>query len=424
LQIGDIKTQEHAIEALEGWASDRRVEMSEGATTRRPLVKSYMLEYSERRGARSLANVFEKSGVILQPLDGEFHRLWDSKLGKYVGFLEVLIDRHPVVYTTDKVSETDRWVRRLTRANPALDRLWLSGITFKRLWEAVLRQSPPHRFGKVVFQHQNIFEPAPGQRELFDDSFENTPRYVEDRLERGLVEDDDYADVERKTTRFAVVDRLSELRDILPGMQKLYAPLHSIAQLRFPGANVGGHDFYFDGKVTNRTDSFREHRLRVKYVLQVYRGATERTEEATWSGAQPMTVNGAAAWFMGAPVRLKFSKPLDSLVFQRFVSLVFDKEQSDFNLWGQPIWLGPTKVHVYALDRHVAQKLFIEITSADILLVLPQGTCGNTVHRFITNVQQLLDPAVTASIGDKSYASLIETEIDDDGRSIERTDHK
>jgi len=407
MDIGDIRTQDEAVQLLEGWAEARRTELGSAVTTR-PLVKTYMLEHSEKHLGPSLGRAFAKSGITLTPLrDGDFETIWDSRQQKYVGFLERLINRHPVIYTTEKSDVMDPWVKRLVHRNPSLDRLWISGMTFHRLWSAVLAQSSPNRFGRIVFQHDNLFENA------MDLPFSADADESEPEANISMEPTDDEEVPERKATRFAVVDRLSTLERILPAMRSLYGPLRAISQLRFPGARGGGHDFYYNGKVTNRTDSFSEHRLRVRYVLQVYSATTLRAEAATWSGVEKMNVGNTEAtkWILGAPVRIQFSQALTPAVFDRFVESVFVRKNRDFNLWGNPIRLGPTKVHVYALDRHVAQQLFIEITNTNILVVIPAATCGNSIHRLVTNVQQFLDPAIDVWIGDQSYESLVNVDI-------------
>jgi len=69
--------------------------------------------------------------------------------------------------------------------------------------------------------------------------------------------------------------------------------------------------------------------------------------------------------------------------------------------------LGPTKVHVYGVDRHLWQPVSFEITDTHILGILPKGTCGNTVHRLASNIQRWLDPDVSAWIGEQPYAALM-----------------
>jgi hypothetical protein len=295
----------------------------------------------------------------------------------------------------------DRWVKAMVVRNPTIDRLWISGPIFDQLWSWVSESTSPLRFGRIVFQHENPFDVAASVATPLDPDLQDEES--DDASGSGEA-------VERRKTRFQVADRVETLRAILPKMRQIYAPLYAVAQLRLPGVTAGGHDFYYDGKVTNRTDSFTEHRLQVEYVLDVYRRATAVTERAAWTGVERMKVGDESrlGWRLGAPVELIFKDPLKVDVFNRFIDAVFVKHHKSFGLWGNPLRLGPTKVHVYALDRHVSQQLFFEITEKSILVVLPAGTCGNAIHRLITNVQQFLDPAVSAFVGDASYESLID----------------
>lgn len=66
---------------------------------------------------------------------------------------------------------------------------------------------------------------------------------------------------------------------------------------------------------------------------------------------------------------------------------------------------------MHAVDRHLWQPLFLELTAKGCTLILPKGTCGNVVHRFVTNVQRYLDPAALAYIGNKEYKVLVEDAI-------------
>ena len=79
-----------------------------------------------------------------------------------------------------------------------------------------------------------------------------------------------------------------------------------------------------------------------------------------------------------------------------------------FRLWGNPIHVGPSHIHVYGVDRHLWQPVYLEFTRRHVVAVLPKGTCGNTVHRLVTNVQRFVDPAVKAWIGDEEYATIIQ----------------
>lgn len=69
--------------------------------------------------------------------------------------------------------------------------------------------------------------------------------------------------------------------------------------------------------------------------------------------------------------------------------------------------MGPGKYHVYGMDRHLWQPIFLEMTRHQLVAVVPRGTCGNTIHRLVTNIQRFLDPAAKAFVGDKPYQDMV-----------------
>jgi hypothetical protein len=147
----------------------------------------------------------------------------------------------------------------------------------------------------------------------------------------------------------------------------------------------------------------------VKYVLDTYRSATTAAEQCVWSheGKHVIRTLGEAQPIIGAPVFFKFSVPLSDEIFKAFITHVFIRGAKEFRLWGNPIVLGPRKVHVYGLDRHLWQPIHLEITHEGIVAIIPHGTCGNSIHRLVTNIQQYLDPRVNVHIGDKPYQSFL-----------------
>ena len=52
------------------------------------------------------------------------------------------------------------------------------------------------------------------------------------------------------------LSNLQTVKESLSKLQADYAPLYAISQLRFPSpVGRGGHDFYHNGKVTNRNET-------------------------------------------------------------------------------------------------------------------------------------------------------------------------
>jgi hypothetical protein len=65
-------------------------------------------------------------------------------------------------------------------------------------------------------------------------------------------------------------------------------------------------------------------------------------------------------------------------------------------------------VHVYGLDRHLWQPLFLELTATGCVAIIPNGTCGNAVHRLVTNIQRYLDPGAIVHLGDQRYSAMVQ----------------
>lgn len=413
MTIENIKTREQAMNSLEGYALERKEELDVKHVTK-GLVKSYLLEtvpsFSQEPDVEL---VFKNAGIHLDRIDETLYKVWDTKQDKYFGFLEKLIPRHPVLYTTEDVKDSDPWVRRLINTTHELDRLWISGWTFEKLWQKVLEINPGRRYGRLAFEYQSIFEVDGEEIEEEED--------VEELEEEEEPEEKIELYKERRASRVTMVNKLEFIQSRLPRLQEIYYPLYSISQLRFPAAGRGGHDFYHNGKVTNRSDSFADHRAHLLYVLKIYKGATEDTEQKAWYSIEKTTlqVQGQFTTLHGAPVVMRFKEPLSAETFKNWITSTFQRKLNKFRLWGNPIFIGTKKVHVYGADRHLWQPIFLEITDKHVIAILPKGTCGNTIHRLVTNIQRYVDAGVDVWIGDQNYKELISNAADKRGIKYE-----
>ncbi|MDR1284204.1 MAG: hypothetical protein LBK99_25810 [Opitutaceae bacterium] len=175
-------------------------------------------------------------------------------------------------------------------------------------------------------------------------------------------------------------------------MQAQYDPLHALYSLRFPSqTGTGSHDLYQHGQVTNRSATFLDHRNTVHYFYQIYNGVLNETEGVAWAADEQQAAGGPAMRLKGVPLVIRFHDTLNEPTFNRWVSLAFRK-RNQFRLWGEPVRMGPTKVHVYGADRHLWQPINLEMTAHGLTAILPQGTCGNTFHRLVTNIQRFVCP--------------------------------
>lgn len=411
MKLSEAKSRDDAWSILDGFAYEGR-EGIERQRTRKPLVKSYILETSPDENAQpDLSAIFSGRHATLTKIDETLYRIDSPKMEDSLGFLETF-QRHPVIYTPHETKDMDPWVKKLILETKELDSLWLSGKAFQSFQNTIFATSPGHRYGRLVFEHRSIFEQEMTTLSASPEADPDEPEEFEsaDEAEDELNDnDEDDAFQETRSTKFSVMDRLSHLATKLSSLQQLYSPFYSISQLRFPAAGRGGHDFYHWGKATNRSDSFLDHRQHVQHVLDVYRASTTRAERSLWGFEEKNIVRtqGETHVVIGAPVFFRFSEPLSQTTFDSFITHVFKRRANKFRLWGNPINLGPRKVHVYGLDRHLWQPIHLDITHEGIVALVPRGTCGNSIHRLVTNIQQFLDPKVVVSIGDVSYDSFL-----------------
>jgi hypothetical protein len=401
ITLTHIHDRHQMIRFFDGYSSDRIEELDE-RKLKRPLVKTHLLEVMDGHGrslAEYLPTVLQRQGVSARLLDDGLFIVSDPVLGE-IGFLEPLAARIMALYSTLESKTLYPWIRGLVGRSSELDHVWLSGLTFSVLWDLVVRLSRPYRFTRLVFTHQSIFDVENTVMEDESDE-EEQPQNPDDETLGEIVE--------RRATRFTLVDRVGVVQEKLSELQRLYSPLYAISQLRFPSpVGRGGHDFHDNGRVTNRSESFRDHRAHVQFVVRIYQQLLEKTETQTWYSIQESVgVPGQFRTIVGAPVVIAFEHPLDIAVFDRWISSTFDRKRNRFRLWGHPIRLGPGKVHVYGVDRHLWLPIFLELTTKGCTAVIPNGTCGNTVHRLVTNIQRYLDPGADAFIGDKRYEEVV-----------------
>lgn len=396
-----LDSRESYLDHLEGYTEPTVAELRDGKLTRK-LLKTYMLETARHNHEIPELEALFPKHVHLHRLDETLYRVHDMAHDvQVVGLLEALNERHPVFYTTLASEVSNKWVRQAVDRNPWLDRLWLSSPILFELWNHVRRTTPSHRYVRLGFEHEAWYEveATPGLE---------TGEIDADDLDENEPADDDVAPAlgDRRRSRVTLTERLGVLEEKLPQFRDLYDPMHSLVQLQIPSGGRGGHLLYHDGHATNRSESFAEHRSQVAKVVRLYRSVTEHSEDRLW--VDTTEVDGDGFTVSGAPVTIRFRQPLNEATFARFVDLGLRRRTSRFRIGGYVTWRGPTKVHVAAIDRHLWQPFLLEATSSQLIAVLPRGTCGNTIHRLVTNVQRLVDPSVDVWLGSERYESAVE----------------
>jgi len=390
-----LKTRRQYFDYLDRWTVGIVDDLKAHMTTR-ALVKAFLLETSRVNGSRDVVTTLGSTRQDINQIDETLYRLrWSGEAADWA-LIEVEDQRYPVLYTALKTDIANRRVDQLVHSSPFLDRAWFSAPMFQRLWQLVLDAYPGHRFSKIVFEHESIYEAFAGDLMVSPDS--------EDERDEPK-DDEDILEVERRRARMQITERIGKLEKALPKMRPEYDPLESIVSLRIPAPRRGGHDVYFDGRFTNRSDSMTSLRQTVELVTNIYRYSTEMAENASW----PQALDAATMEkpiSLGKPILIKFSEELEIATFERWMAAL-RRKNNRFRLWGNPIKLGPGKVHIYAVDNHLWQPIDLEITQDHLYALLPYGTCGNTIHRLVTNIQQFIAPKLEIYIGDQKYEDFI-----------------
>lgn len=151
-----------------------------------------------------------------------------------------------------------------------------------------------------------------------------------------------------------------------------------------------------DGRFVANGDDFGFHQTIVRRVVSRYRRFIEAVERRALRWDE---LPGGGARLHGAPVVLRFSRPIPDL--ELFLEHLFSAREP-FRLWGVPQMTGERSAEVEAVDLHVGQQLRFDVTSGWLRVYLFADGCGNTVARLASNLQHHFD-------GD---LSIVDAELD------------
>jgi hypothetical protein len=92
----------------------------------------------------------------------------------------------------------------------------------------------------------------------------------------------------------------------------------------------------------------------------------------------------------GTPIGIQFSRSIPDLTV--FCDELFNA-RAPFRLWGRPL-IDQDVAYVEAVDLHVGQRIRLDIGREWIRAYLPEGACGNTIARLVSNLQSRFDGAL------------------------------
>ncbi len=352
------------------------------------LITSYLLEYHSHGESEALKGVLNSEDWSLGDVDGTIYTISDRD--KPLGFAEVVSPRYLLVHSARPTQEADASVMRRVRDSVDLDYAWLPGSYLERLWLDWILPANPDRVSHLKFDHIARFDlrtdlwegPTDGENDASDEH----RRYVSSVSE--------------------IRDRGTQLARVLPGLQAVHPPFRAIQMVRVPSHQArGAFDLWGWGKMTYRSPDFRRGRGYMEAFAEFYGRVVAAIEERLWFSVEGES--DLASEIRGAPLTLAFDPPLEPDVFEALIDTTFVRGVGPLRLWGNPIRVGERRVHVYGIDKHLWQRVHLELTPSGVTVVLPLGTCGNTVNRLIANVQRYVHPGVRAWVGDESYSELV-----------------
>jgi len=371
---------------LDEYCRERFVELG-NRHLRRPVLKSYVIE--TRRDLRQTpVTALADLGDITQE-DEDVYSVTDVQ--GPIGILERQ-SRFIIFHTLLKTSEIEPQVLGLVRKSVLTDNLWLDGDMLRYLFDMAFRMYGGRRYSRIAMEFEPYFEALSEEcGEVQDaDDFE--------------IEDEERSRPINRVALTHKLDRLNKFVNVLHELEFL-----SLTMTRFPSPSSGGHEFYSYGKVTNRSNGFYAHRNILNTVLDGYRVLTERIEDLTWFGGviDRSPGGGIEAAVEGAPVVFRFEDGIPNNVYQSFIETTFRRMRGPFRLVGNLIPAGKDRYHVYGLDMHLGQRVFLELSPKRFVVILPLGTCGNTVHRLAVNIQRYLTQKVKITVGNCDYRALV-----------------
>jgi len=364
------------------------------------LLKTYLLETFADALEDDIAPIFNRVKWGLEPIDQGLFRVHNLPVGMD-GYLDVFTPRFLAFHTTSPSEISDSTIKRVVKNTTELDHVWLSSPIMNSIWKDIIPNS--QKYATLRFENEPLFETL-YRNPLFDEA-------PDDDLYDNEEREDEIP--EQQVARLEIKQRINQLRDVLDGENPFKYLTGNLTRIRVPAPNdQGRYEYFHYGKLTNRGDEFRGFASHLRFISnQVYGNLTRSIERIIAVHAEKTTLpNGANKVVMrGAPVTFAFPVPLTNRVFEGFIELTFEKGRGPFRLWGNPLKLSGPKVHVYGIDLHLWQPIYLDLTPKRFIVIIPQGTCGNTIHRLTANIKRFLSPLVNVYIGGIAYEELIRT---------------
>lgn len=338
-------------------------------------LKTHVLE---AHGAESLSAAQERLESAVSADDGSLTATADPSLFLFTtdivsnqvpeqaGFwVDTANPRFWLLHAKTKADPTHKALRRLVARNPSLDVAWLPRQQLRR------------------FQHR--FRPF-GFRLGFD--------------ERPFTRGHDVAELEEPTHKFALEHRgvgAEPMYSMLEGSE-LTRRAMAVAEVAFWERTERGTQemrVSREGRLMSKGQSLDSHLGAAHLMLGGYEHFVRELEQRF--ALRVSEVGDGDVQIEGRPLAVGALKP-EGFAFRQLVERLVSGVEP-FRLLGTVDWRGDDLAWVDAIDLHTATSVRLDLTPEWMRMYLGAGLCGNTLARFVTNLQrsynadlQFLDP--------------------------------
>jgi hypothetical protein len=315
------------------------------------LLEAHSPESSDDGARHLLDSLTERAGLSVRPFADDLHLVVGPDV---VLAVDCLDPRFWQVFSTSAKSRVERVLKHFLGTSIELDSAWMPKTLLTEL-------DGTHRWLKSSFEGERLLG-AEAPTRKWRARFEGD---APDALLDLLAREDQYA---RASALTAIGSNVTE-----QGIGSAY-----VAADWRGNFVIGQGDFSAGASAVSRAaDRYAafvtglEDRHRIRFASDA-------------GGGSGIAVEGdvAVLWF-DAPIT-----DLDRLVEGLFAA------REPFRLWSVPHQVADDEWEANAVDLHVGQPLRLEISPHRIRVLLGDATCGNTLARLMTNLQQHLDARV------------------------------
>lgn len=278
---------------------------------------------------------------------------WSESLGL---FIDVLDPRFWLIHSMSNAARVQRLLHALVWRSPDLDWCWFSQDVLNRM-----QGDGETRWFRSDFRGDELLAGGPaGARRL-----------------KVQLEGDNAEELLRILQRSAAYQSSAALTTVA---------LH----LANPDLGYVDEAAHYRGRFVARGDSFALHLGFVSRWVQEYAAAVRKAEsdhQIVWH-----RVGDSDAFnYSGRTAMIRFGRPIKSL--DHFVASLFSC-RDPFRLWAVPRPSRGDAIEAEVVDLHLGQQLRMDITREWLRVYLPEGACGNTLFRLVSNLQHRYDATI------------------------------